>query len=139
MFEILKSVIMSGNCKLAESQYKIKKLYILGDLTEAQMEELLALTCEHAVPEQERPQILEMLQQLSFRVNTLEEQIAALKGESGANTGFASWIPWDGLSEQYQKGSVVCHNGKLWQSVYNGQNVWEPGTVGDQFWIIFNE
>jgi hypothetical protein len=28
----------------------------------------------------------------------------------------------------------VTHKGKVWISTFNGQNVWEPGTVGEQFW-----
>ena len=43
MFELIKSVISAGGYKLAEIQHKIKKMYFYNDLTEAQMDELLAL------------------------------------------------------------------------------------------------
>ena len=42
MYDILKSVISAGGYKLAEIQHKIKKLYILGDLTEEQADEIRA-------------------------------------------------------------------------------------------------
>lgn len=41
MYNVIKSVVASGGFKLADIQHKIKKLYALGDLTEAQMDELL--------------------------------------------------------------------------------------------------
>jgi len=43
MKNFIKSLIESGNYVLEEIESKIKKLYLLGDLTEADMEELLAL------------------------------------------------------------------------------------------------
>ena len=43
MYEIIKNVISAGGYKLAEIQHKVKKLYILGDLTEEQADELLAM------------------------------------------------------------------------------------------------
>ena len=48
MFDVIKSAISAGGYKLADMQYKIKKLYVLGDLTEAEMDELLAL--ENYIP-----------------------------------------------------------------------------------------
>lgn len=32
----------------------------------------------------------------------------------------------------YQYGDKVKHNGKIWISIFNGSNVWEPGTVGTE-------
>ena len=49
----------------------------------------------------------------------------------------AEWKPWDGISKDYAYGAIVSHNGQLWESVYNGQNVWEPGS-GDSLWIKHN-
>lgn len=48
------------------------------------------------------------------------------------------WEPWDGLSDKYQPGAIVSHGGKVWESTYDGQNVWEPGAVGidERFWRV---
>lgn len=47
MKNFIKSLIESGNYVLEEIESKIKKLYLLGDLTEADMEELLALAANN--------------------------------------------------------------------------------------------
>lgn len=40
--------------------------------------------------------------------------------------------PWEqpGSTNGYQKGDQVTHAGRLWESTYDGDNVWEPGAVG---------
>lgn len=46
MKEFIKSIIRSRNYVLGDIEIKIKKLYVLGDLTEKDMEELLALAAD---------------------------------------------------------------------------------------------
>ena len=46
MYEIVKSVISAGDYKLADIQHKIKKLFVMGDLTEKQADELLAMASQ---------------------------------------------------------------------------------------------
>lgn len=46
MREFIENVINSGDFKLEELEEKIKKLYVLGDLTQTDMEELLAMAAE---------------------------------------------------------------------------------------------
>lgn len=141
MFDIIKSVISDGGYKLTEIQHKIKKLYMLGDLTEAQMEELLALASGGVSTDAERPETLKLIQTLSDKITALEDRVKALEGsgDDEEHPEHPAWKPWDGISSDYQKGSVVSHNGKFWLSVLANQNVWEPGTVGEDFWIIYNE
>lgn len=142
MFDIIKSVISAGGYKLAEIQHKIKKLWIQGDLTEEQADELLILAQGGVSPDAERPEVLEMLRSLSARVDDLAAEVAALKTETDTTepdteaTEYEAWTPWDGISDKYQPGYIVTHKGELWQSVYPGQNVWEPGTV--EFWIPYD-
>lgn len=40
--------------------------------------------------------------------------------------------PWEqpGSTNGYQKGDQATHNGHLWESTFDGDNVWEPGAVG---------
>ena len=135
MYEIIKSVISAGGYKLAEIQHKIKKLYILGDLTEEQMDELLAMTQQNATASAERPETLALIQNLAARVEAVEKALAAKEDTSEGDAEpeeYEVWAPWDGISDKYQSGAIVSHNGKLWQSVYSGQNVWEPGAVGTE-------
>ena len=140
MYEVIKSVIAAGGYKLAEIQRKVKKLYILGDLAEEQMDELLALAAVGVSADAERPENLELIQNLAEKVTALEGRVAALEGveDGGETEEYPVWKQWDGISKDYQQGAVVSHNGQLWESKFAGQNVWEPGAVGTEtMWIAF--
>lgn len=132
MCEIIRQVIHNGGYRLSDMQQKIKRMYVLGDLTGEQMDELMALAVSGVQPDAERPEILEMLKVLSDRVAAVEEKLGL--GETGE--AYPAWMPWDGVSDNYQPGAIVSHDGRLWQSVYEGQNVWEPGTV--DFWTEYD-
>ena len=136
MYDVIRSAIAAGGYRLADMQYKIKKLYALGDLTEKQTDQLLALASVGATAEAERPGVLEMLTGLAEKITGLEVRLKTLEG-SEADSGTAAWKPWDGISEDYRSGSVVTHKGKNWISVFQGQNVWEPGTVDETFWAEY--
>ena len=128
MYEVLKSVISAGGFKLAEIQRKIKKLYAVGDLTEEEMDALLSLASGGVSTDAERPEVMAMLQSLADRIAALEAKLTT--GEETPE--YEAWKPWDGMSNKYQHGATVSHNGKLWQSIYEGQNVWEPGAAGTE-------
>lgn len=138
MHKILESVISTGGYKLAEIQHKIKKMYLLGDLTEEQMDELLSKAAGGVSTDAERPETLQMIQTLAAEIEALKTRVKALEGqpdEPDVSEGdYPAWKPWDGISKDYQKGAIVTHKGKSWISTFAGQNVWEPGTVGEQFW-----
>lgn len=43
------------------------------------------------------------------------------------------WPEWSqpvGAGDGYAKGAKVSHNNQHWASVFDGENVWEPGTFG---------
>ena len=40
------------------------------------------------------------------------------------------WVQPTGAQDAYNKDDKVRHNGKIWISVYDGANVWEPGVYG---------
>ena len=137
MYEIIKNVIAAGGFKLADIQHKIKKLYVMGDITEEQLDGLLQMASGGVSPDAERPETLAMMKNLSERMDGLEARLKALEDGTGENPGvdpeapvYEAWESWDGISNKYQPGAIVSHNGKLWRTVYNGQNVWEPGAAG---------
>lgn len=141
MYDVLKTVISAGGYKLTEIQYKVKKLFVYGDLTEAQVDELLAMASGGVSTDAERPETLEMIRSLAAEIETLIARVDALEGNDDSGdepTGYAEWKPWDGISNDYQNGAIVSHNGELWKSVYAGQNVWEPGTAGtESLWVKY--
>lgn len=142
MYNILRGIIRSGNFKLDEMRHRIKQMQIMGDITEEQMYDLLEQANVKANVEGERPELIQLIRNLSDKVDQLAEEVARLRGEGVPDTDpedVEVWTPWDGISNKYQPGSIVMHNGVKWISTFQGQNVWEPGTVGAQFWVKYQE
>ncbi len=136
MFDIIKTTISAGGYKLADIMYKIKKLFLLGDLTEEQMDELLDMASGGVSADAERPETLKLIQTLAAEMEVLKARVTALEGTEEETPAYPIWKPWDGISKDYLKGAVVSHNGKLWESVFEGQNVWEPGEPGtENLWV----
>lgn len=139
MYETFLSMITSGDYQLSDITNKINTMWITSNLTDNQRDNLLSQAAEHLDPETERPENIEMLEKLAERITDLEKRVSELEGKT-EETGYPEWVPWDGLSDNYQNGAIVSHNGKLWKSTYVGQNVWEPGTVGtENLWGEVNE
>lgn len=138
MYETFLSIITSGDYKLPDITKKINTMWITGNLTDDQRDNLLSVAEENLDPETERPENIEMLEKLAERITDLEQRVNALEGKT-EETGYPEWVPWDGLSDNYQNGDIVAHNGKLWKSTYVGQNVWEPGSIGTEtLWVKVN-
>ena len=71
MKEFIEQVIAKGDYKLDELEAKIKKLYVLGDLTEAEMDELLVLAAD-SVDNSAQVNMFTMIVDLQHRVEALE-------------------------------------------------------------------
>lgn len=135
MFNIIKTAIQKGGYKLSDIREKIQKMYVRGMLTEAEMAELLEMASSHVSAEGERPDVLAMLQSLSQRIEAIEKHLSG-----NASTEHEEWKPWDGISNKYQYGDIVSFEGKQWISVFNGQNVWQPGAAGTEaMWAEYHE
>lgn len=142
MYDIMKNTISKGGYKLEEVQRRIKRLFLLGDITEAEMDELLEMAVAGASADAERPETPALIEVLAEKITALEARVSALESNgNGGNTDnggeeeqpkYEAWKPWDGISKDYKYGAIVSHNGELWLSVFNGQNVWEPGAVGTE-------
>lgn len=144
MYKVMKSVISAGGYKLADIQYKVKKMYAMGDLTEEQMDELIRMASGGVSIDAERPELLAMIQTIAKDVEALKACVKALESgnvevnpDEGEQAEHPAWKQWDGISKDYIKGAIVSHNGELWESVYDGQNVWEPGAVDERFWVKY--
>lgn len=141
MYNIIRHHIENGGYRLSDVKGRIKKLYAMGDLTEEQMDELLNMAEDNTSVDFERPETLSMLRTLTERMDSLEARIRMLEGGAAApeEGDYPDWKAWDGLSGDYKTGAIVRHNGMLWESVYAGQNVWEPGCVSERLWRPYSE
>ena len=80
MRDFIEQLIAKGDYKLDELETKIKKLYVLGDLTETDMDELLALAAD-SVDNSAQVDMFAMIVDLQHRVEQLE------------TADFATWKP----------------------------------------------
>lgn len=71
MKEFIEQVIAKGDYKLDELETKIKKLYVLGDITESEMDELLTLAAD-SVDNSAQVNMFTMIVDLQHRVEALE-------------------------------------------------------------------
>lgn len=138
MYTIIKNVITIGNYTLSDMTQKINTLWITGELTDEQHDELIQLMYQNLNPSTEAPELSERLSRVESRVTALEEAVKELQQSGGETTepepgtvAIPEWEPWDGVSDKYKPGAVVQHNGKYYQNTFSGaQNTWEPGTFG---------
>lgn len=76
--------------------------------------------------------LLDHVSQADWTPDTAPSLFAkVLPGQEG-NTpeeGYAEWVQPDSTNG-YDKGDRVLHNDHLWESNFDGDNVWEPGAVG---------
>ena len=107
MKEFFESIIRTGNYRLEDMEIRIKKIYAMGDLTEAEMVELLNLAAEQA---DDNRQI-----DVAAMLADHEKRIAAIESK-----GVVVWVP--GMTTA--KGQTVLYdvdkNGVLDYCRYDG-------------------
>ena len=131
IYDILKSVIESGEYRLSDMATRIDTVWAEGKLTDAQRTELHDLTQSRLTPDGEAPTLTAQVEALTARMADMEARLTALEG-GGEAEEWPAWEPWDGVSDRYKQGAQVTHNGYHWRSTFAGQNVWEPGAAGTE-------
>lgn len=131
IYDILKNVIESGEYRLSDMTTRIDTVWAEGKLTDTQRTELHDLTQSRLTPDGEAPALAAQVAALTARMADMEARLTALEG-GGEAEEWPAWEPWDGVSDRYQQGAQVTHNGYHWRSIFAGQNVWEPGAAGTE-------
>ena len=140
IYDILKSVIESGEYRLSDMTGRIDTVWAEGKLTDAQRTELHDLTQSRLTPDGEAPTLAAQVAALTARMADMEARLTALEGGGTEEDAWPAWEPWDGVSYRYKQGAQVTHNGYHWRSIFAGQNVWEPGAAGTEtLWKKVNE
>lgn len=142
MYEIIKNIIQNGVFKVSELTTKIDTLWAESKLSDEQRNELITLMSDYLNPNTEAPELKDLYERLESRVSVLEDAVKELQGGGSEDPEpgeiiVPAWVPWDGISDNYQYGAVVTHINKYWQNMLQGvQNTWEPGTVGvdERYW-----
>ena len=155
MYEIVKNVINSKRYSLDDMLKKIDTLWVQGDITEEQKNELVTLAQTNADPENSNAPLQEQIEAISREQIALKETVEKLTAtvqkiketvESGGTVvpepepqpqeEYPAWEPYNGIPPvKWQTGSKCTHNDKKWESMVPN-NVWEPGAfgVGPEIW-----
>lgn len=142
MYDIIKNIIQNGVFKVSDLTTKIDTLWAESKLSDDERNELVQMMTDFLNPSTEAPEPKDLYERLESRVSVLEDSVKKLQGGGSEEPEpgeiiVPAWVPWDGISSDYQYGAVVTHNGKYWQNVLRGmQNTWEPGAVGvdERYW-----
>lgn len=149
MYDVIKNVIESGRYELTDMLKKIDTIWIQGDITEEQKNELVIMAQTNADPAHSNAPLQKQIEELAKQQSTLRSEVAILSAtvqkiketvESGGTVvpepepqpqeEYPAWEPYNGIPPvKYQVGSKVSHNGKKWESMV-ANNVWEPGAFG---------
>lgn len=131
MYNIIRNEIKNGR-KLTEVNRLINVALGAGTITDAQYRELRKEANDAADYNENQPDLREMVLALAARVAALEANAGITTEPDEGGNSYEEWKPWDGISDKYQIGAIVSHNGKTWESTFAGQNTWEPGTIGTE-------
>lgn len=146
MANILKNVIRNGGMPLTQVNERIETMYLNGRINAEERLELTELMHAKASPENEAGDYKALYEALAVKYNELEARVKATEKALGlyaepdaggeGTGGYPAWEPWDGVSDKYQPGAIVTHNGNVYESVHPAQNVWEPGVPGidERYW-----
>ena len=142
MYDIIKNIVQNGVFKVSELTTKIDTLWAESKLSDDERNELVQMMTDFLNPSIEAPELKDLYERLESRVSILEGAVKELQGGGSEDPEpgeiiVPAWVPWDGISDNYQYGAVVTHNDKYWQNMLQDvQNTWEPGAVGvdERYW-----
>lgn len=143
MFEVIKNVINSKNFELREILYKIKVMYVEGDITEEQKEELDNMARENAKAENSYAPLQKQIDALAERVSKLEsadkENTEDTEGteEPEIIENYPEYVQPTGGHDAYKIGDKITYNGKKYECLIDNC-VWTPD-VYPQGWKLIEE
>lgn len=162
LYTVIENHIKRGAYQLNEVVYKINEARWDGHITDDECVALIAMAHDNAKPDNEMPEIMAIVKGLSSKVETLtaglneltqkvnnilnpepeqpiDPDTPVVPEDPKPTFEYYIWESWNGVSNNYQLDAIVRHNDKFYRSTYNGQNVWEPGTLGidERYWIEY--
>lgn len=117
MYEIIKSVISSKRYELSDILTKIDKIWIQGDITEEERNELISLAQENADPMKSYAPIQQQIDVLFKNMEELAKEIQDLKngqtsGEELATEEYPEYKQPIGAHDAYHAGDKVTYREK---------------------------
>lgn len=130
MYEIIKSVIDSGDYELKDILYKINKMYIESAITEEQKTELDNLARVYANAENSYASLQVQVNNIYTELDTIKSRLNALEGTEEPTEPveeYPEYIQPTGAHDAYNIGDKITYNGKKYICKMDGC-VWNPDT-----------
>lgn len=135
MYQIIHDVITSKRYELRDMLSKIDTIWVQGDLTDEQREELVELartnadpTASYAPLQDQIDQAFDQIKALSARVEKLEA--GEVPEPAPEPEEWPEWVQPTGAHDAYNTGDKVSFNGKHYTSKIDG-NTWSPEAYPD--------
>ena len=151
MYTIIKNVITIGNYELSDILTKIDTLWITGELTNEQHDELIALARDNATPEQSYAPLAQQVDALFENVAEIAAEVESLKGRVTALEGgevtpptpeeeYPEYVQPTGAHDAYHNGDKITHNGKKYTCIAPEGTavVWNPDEY-PAYWQLVEE
>ena len=145
MYEIIKNVILAGNYELVDMLKKINTVWIESAITEEQKQELEELARTNAKAENSYAPLQEQLDNANSRIDSLEERIAKLEGETTEEPTepepvdeYPEFVQPTGAHDAYNIGMGCTFNGEKYICLINGC-VWDPITYPQAWQEVVEE
>lgn len=133
MFETFQTIINAGGYDLADLTERIKTMYVMGELTEEEMKQLLESAQANAKPDDSYIPLADRVKAIEEWETTIDERLSKL--ESGLSTdpggsgetadGWPEYKQPTGAHDAYHVGDKITYNGKHYTCVMGGC-VWTP-------------
>lgn len=135
MFETFQTIINAGGYDLADLTQRIKTMYVMGELTEEEMKQLLEQSQTNANPDDSYAPLADRVKAIEEWERTIEERLSKLESDSSADPGDPEepadeWPEYKqptGAHDAYHVGDKITYNGKHYTCVLDGC-VWPPDT-----------
>ena len=129
MYKVIKDVINGKTYELTDMLKKVKTLWLEGDISDAQKEELVELARENAKPENSYAPLQNQITTLFENYKELAQEILALKNggtlPEEETEEYPPYVQPTGAHDAYNIGDKITYNGKKYECQMNGC-VWNP-------------
>ena len=142
MYNIIKNVINGKAYELTTMLTKIKTLWVEGDISDAQKEELVELARENAKPENSYAPLQNQINALFANMKELAQEIATLKNGGVApeepTEEYPEYVQPTGGHDAYKAGDKVTYKGKQYECLIDGC-VWTPDNYPQGWKVVETE
>lgn len=135
MYEVIKNVINSRNYELKNLLHKINIMYVEGNITEEQKEELDNLARERAKSENSYAPLQKQIDDLAKRIQALEVMNSEEEGETIID--YPEYVQPTGGHDAYKIGDRITYNGRKYECTMDNC-VWTP-TDYPQGWKLIED